>query len=167
MNNLEELYQLAYVLLIGYIGHDDRGLLRQKYIEPGSKEDQDHRRALARLLRSGLPLDRRLQHALANLFDPLPDGDHRPDDPTPTCGRRLVFEFIDGRGKIDCIANSAIAQRVNEQVSEKMSVSEAVEKTAEEFGFSERHVWEKWKSHKWVFRAPPGRRRRRPNRIGK
>ena len=108
---------------------------------------------------------RRVQYALANLFDPLPDDDRRSDDHTATCERRLVFEFIDGRGKTDYMANSAIAQRVNEHVWEKMSVSEAVEKTAEEFGFSERHVWDKWKSHKRVFKTPGGRRR--PNRIGK
>jgi hypothetical protein len=153
------------VLLVGYIGHDDRGLPRQKYFEPNGKEDQDARRAFARLLRAGQPLDRRLQHALANLFDPLPDDDQRSDDPTPTCERRLVFAFIDGRGKIDNFTNSKIAQRVNERVWKGKNVSEAVEKTAEEFSLSERHVWEKWKTHKWLFRTPRGRRR--PNRIGK
>ena len=165
MNNLEELYQRVYVLLVGYIDDDDRGLPRKKYFEPDGKEDQDARRALARLLRAGLPLNRRLQYALANLFDPPPDDDHRSDDPTPTSERRVVFEFIDGRGKIDNFANSKIAQRVAERVGEGMNVSEAVENTAEEFGLSERHVWDKWKSHKWVFKTPGGRRR--PNRIGK
>lgn len=80
-------------------------LPHRKYYEPGSKEDQYARRALAELLRAGLPLDARIRHAFANLLDPLTFHKCHPEDYTLTCERSIVFEHIDGRRKTDALGN--------------------------------------------------------------
>jgi hypothetical protein len=62
---------LVYQLLCGMAMVDEGGKCRMlKRIQPGGEQERESRRALARMLRQGMPLDRFVCNHLADLLDP-------------------------------------------------------------------------------------------------
>jgi hypothetical protein len=68
----EDDLALAYKLLAGLGGKDERGLPVNKYYRAGSRPELEARRALARILRDGGALDCNIRELLAGLIDPSP-----------------------------------------------------------------------------------------------
>lgn len=88
----------AYLLLAGDMVKRENGLLEKRYLK--GREELEPRKAIARLLRSGEPVDSMLRHLLAALFDPTPTGDKGIDDlfATDPIERKLVLARPAGRG---------------------------------------------------------------------
>jgi hypothetical protein len=61
---------LALNLLLGIKDGYGRRLPARRYLQYNSQEEREARIALARLLRSNVPIDKSIRRGLANLFDP-------------------------------------------------------------------------------------------------
>jgi hypothetical protein len=124
-----EIEWYANALMAGYVEElgDER---RTKYLsdDPGPgwiRKERDARIAMAKLLRSGLPLEQDFRDCLAALFDP-DDGTHL------AIARKLIFS----PARPNHLRNSAIAVAVAECVlSNNTTVTKAWEDVAERFGF--------------------------------
>jgi hypothetical protein len=124
---------LATVLMAGSFKGQDEGKPELTYLK-GEKEDVA-RAAMARLLRSGLPLTQNFRNHLAALFDPI---DH------PTFDRKLVFERRGGRGRPrNHVRNTAIAYYIRDCMRED-DVEKAQHKAAKVFNLSFEAIRDIW-----------------------
>jgi hypothetical protein len=101
----------AYMLLVGDTVRDEKGRLTKLYLNGDAEIEA--RRALARLLRNGKPLDSLLRHMLACLFDSRPTGDPVVDTllDTNPIERQLVFKRDRGSGE-QAMRHREIAEKV-------------------------------------------------------
>jgi hypothetical protein len=88
-------------LLCGRVERDGRGLLRVVYLKEGTPNEVKARRALARMLKTSLPLDLGVRSVLADLIDPDCDTDRkirfehrRKGKPSNVVAEREIGEFI-------------------------------------------------------------------------
>jgi hypothetical protein len=142
--------ELARALLDGYVEVDHRGGLHSKYFKRGSREELNARRAMARLLRSKIPLERQLRDTLAGLFD----SDHAPEW---KCEQRKIDIVFQGRGRRrDYVRNSQIAYHVWGETSAGSNVTAAINSAIEKFEVSEEFVKQIWGRYrrKYGRRAP-------------
>jgi hypothetical protein len=148
--------QMAWMLLFGFVEKDTHGRLHSKYLEEGSPEEQDARRALARLLRDrDSRLDRQLRIALADLFD--------PDPPRPE--QRKIKLVARRRGGVrDDTASTQIAESVWSDVVGGKGVTAAINDTADKFHITDetaKKIWAKFRPLlEQVYGPLPGRRRK-------
>ena len=146
----------AYDLLEGICDTDEKGLPVAAYLEEGSSREIEARKALARLLRNGSPLDSLVRHLLAVLFDPTPyEYETKGGGPSiaqwryPT--RRLVFKGVPGR-KRGYLKRLKLAEDVRENIlrnnseHKKISVEEAIAQVADKYGISDKTVWDAWET---------------------
>lgn len=104
-------------LLCGRTVQDKHGLPRQSYLRNGSTDEKEARRALARVLRTTVPLEVGLRFIIAELIDP--DCDEidrrirfeyrRKGKPSNAYAERLIAEFIWARVQTGEKAESAVA----------------------------------------------------------
>jgi hypothetical protein len=151
MSTAEDL-SAARALLDGYIEKDGKAR-RLKYWKRGSAEEALARKALARLLRSDVPLDRQLRGQLADLFDP-----------PPSAQRTIVFEFL-RRGKfVDVVRNTQIAEHIRARRIAGETFDSAIESAVVKFSVSEdlaKKIWSKYRGAFGKIYGPlPGRSRK-------
>jgi hypothetical protein len=124
---------LATALMAGFVKGQDEGKPEWKYLD-GEEEDRA-RTAMARLLRSGLPLAQNFRNQLAELFDPI---DH------PAVDRKLVFKRRGGRGRPrNHVRNTAIAYYIRDCMRED-DVEKAQHKAAKFFNLSFEAIRDIW-----------------------
>lgn len=100
MSNDNDAKRLIIELLCSRIVHDSRGLSRIDYLE--GDEELEARRALARMLKTSLPLDLGLRFLIADLIDPDCDEinrqirfeNRRKGKPSNAAAEKQVAEFI-------------------------------------------------------------------------
>jgi hypothetical protein len=126
--------QLATMLLGGFIKQD-----RTRYLEEGTSEELDARRALARLLRSNRPLDRQLRTSLADLLDP---------DPPAWEPRKIKFVSRRQGQHTDYAKNTQIALHVRDKVREGSKVKDAIKSAADAYAVSEDAVKKIWSRYR-------------------
>jgi len=138
--------QLARILLDGDAHEDRRGRWRSRYLEEGSQQELDARRAIARLLRSNDRLDRQLRTWLAGLFDP----------DAPAWERKITIVSRRRGRRVDHVSNTQIAEHVWGKVSAGRKVVVAINSAVEEFGVSEELVKQIWGKYRRFYgpRAP-------------
>jgi hypothetical protein len=138
-----EIKMLAGVLMAGLVEEIREGRPTSRYLEPDSQEERDARKAMARLLRSGLPLEQDFLNRLAALFDPERSA-HLAID------RELKFKPRKRKGEArDNIRDSAIAMEVYEFVlglenKPKVTVSEAWDRVADKFDLDSNRIKQIW-----------------------
>jgi len=128
---------LATMLLIGFVDCERRRLTN-KYLEKGSPEEVEARRAIVRVLRSNRPL-RLLRWHLADLFDPDPVSEQRT----------IEFVFRRQGTPTDHIRNTQIAQYVWGQVKQGDRVTKAINNAANKFALSQstiKNIWNIYRS---------------------
>jgi|SRR5579862_1526843 len=132
-------FQLASMLLDGFIERDKQGRLRRKYLELGSGMEQEARRALARLLRTN-QLNMQLREELASLFD--------PDQDSPGWQQRGIKITNRRRGRsLDHIAATEILQHIADVVRSGLSKNKAFVSAAEKYSISEemaKRIWQRY-----------------------
>jgi len=151
-NDLADL-ETAITLLVGRATLDDKGLPVQKYLAAGSTADSDARRALARLLRNGKPLDSLLRMYLAALIDPV--ASNYPLDPERLAReaqesrpeRQIQFRHL-GRRNREPDRRTKIAIEVAKLAREYRKLDPAIVEVAQKYGISERTVRSAWADHK-------------------
>jgi hypothetical protein len=126
---------LAIVLMSGFIEDLEKGKPQKKYLD--DEEELRARAAMARLLRSGLPLTQDFRDRLAALFDPN-------DDTHPAIDRKLFFKRRSGRRRRPHVRNTAIARYVYSCICKGDGVEVAQQKAAEFFGLSPSAVRDIW-----------------------
>jgi hypothetical protein len=148
--------QLAHYLLHGYVENNARGLPQRIYLE----DDGEARRALARLLRSELPLERAIRIMLARLIDPdkyqqvtNPQalGISRGSDEELNLyavdhivrERRITFTFR-SRVQREAVDSEVIGKAVADHRDANKTFEEAVSVVAADFEMSEGAVKKKW-----------------------
>jgi hypothetical protein len=141
MSNDETLIR---TLLDGFVSHDDNGLPRKTYPEPGSKEELAGRVALARRLRSGSPLTKEQSELLADLFDAGPDLH-------PWNDRRIAFEQRYRGRRPQPMANTQIARHVWDRVRSSWGVEQAVNDAMTKYHLSREQVYNVWGRYRPIF----------------
>jgi hypothetical protein len=126
-----EIESYANVLIAGYVEDQGDGRRANKYIndDPGGEvwilKERDGRIAMAKLLRSGLPLKQDFLDRLAALFD--------PDDGHDAIDRKVIFENRSAGHPHGHVRDSAIAMDVCERVLKGATITTAWEEAAEKF----------------------------------
>ena len=155
--------EAGYTLLVGDTARDKKGRLTKLYLNGDAEIEA--RRALARLLRNGKPLDSLLRHMLACLFDSRPTGDPVVDKllDTNQIERQLVFTRGKGRG-IQAMRHREIAEKVfaERYKHPDKSVTEIEKDVANELGISEETI--KAATYRFRNRFKPMRGRLKPVR---
>jgi hypothetical protein len=138
----------AYDLLEGIGDTDEKGLPVAAYLEEETTREIEARKALARLLRNGRPLDSLVRHLLAGLFDPtpyeyvtksgLPDvaQSHKAD-------RQLYFKNPSRRTRQNN-RHLKIAFEVGLIANNDEKVDSAISDVAKRYGISKDIVWKAW-----------------------
>jgi hypothetical protein len=130
-----QIQMLAAVLMAGFIEKLDEGRPQRRYLD--SKHEDRHRAAMARLLRSGLPLTQDFRDQLAALFDPNA-GTH------PAIDRKLIFKYRSRGRRRDNVRNTAVAQYIFVRIREGDGVEKAQQKAADFFCLSFEAVRDIW-----------------------
>ncbi len=97
---------LARALLFGHVRTDKQGRRVTKYDKLDSKDARGSRMAIARILRSGLPLTQDFRDGLAALFDDTPRGPKR-DHVRDTQIAEFVYNLIRGDDGVEDAQNEA------------------------------------------------------------
>jgi hypothetical protein len=126
-------------LLSGRTVQDQRDLPQQVYLEEGGAEELEARRALARELRTSIPLNLGLRFLLANLID-------------PDCGdeveRRIRFEHRrEGQPSSDARAEKKIAEFIWSRVQGGAQMKAAIPDATRKFKLGRtriREIWRHW-----------------------
>lgn len=148
-NEWRQVKDLADVLMAGFVEDKGHGSV-QKYFEPDSQEERAARTAMARVLRSGLPLEQAFLDRLAALFDPR-------EDTHPGIDRRLIFEDRKARRRTDHIRNTEIAIFIADHVRSDYVrsgrrrfgvVKEAHEKACKRFTLGLDRIRQIWRLHR-------------------
>ena len=111
------------------------------YWEDRSPEEIRAREALADLLLSEEPLDRRWRSRLAALIAPR-------GTESQIIKRRIRFEYIEAGTPADNLRKSRICEAVYFAVAKGDSVNAAVKKVAEEWNLGPRQVMEIWRQNR-------------------
>jgi hypothetical protein len=148
----------AYELLDGIAIIDEKGLPRAGYLEPESEREAEARKALARLLRNGKPLDGLIRHLLAGLFDPSPfeyvtKSERSEIKQSATAARQLIFKSPRGR-RTENRLRFKLAIEVSELVSVHGKVEAAIVEIADRYNISPATVWDAWEQYKDDYRIP-------------
>lgn len=136
MATSEEDRNAALVLLGGFARTNKAGLPRWSYFAEGSEGDHLSRQAIARLLRSDLPVDPRIRAALANLFDP-----------TSSVDRTITFKFRPSHRRRDHVRDTHIAYAVALAVKNGTGVENAIGEAAQRYSLSESAVEKIWQRY--------------------
>jgi hypothetical protein len=123
-------------LLCGRSARDGRGCLRVTYFRKGSPDELEARRALARMLKTSLPLDPGLRFVLADLFDP----DRNEID------RIIRFESRRRGRPSNAAAEKEIAEFVWSRRRAGVKSRPAVQEATEKFGLKRSRVLAIWKT---------------------
>ena len=123
---------LADNLLWGHGGASPNGLLKRKYLEPGSDLERVARHALARVLRSDEPLSKTLRKRLAELFDP---------DST-AAERWLKFQFRHKGNRSNVLADRQVARYVERKIGQGHKVEAAVQAAMELYGLTRKAIFD-------------------------
>jgi len=134
--------ELIVHLLCGREVQDKHGLATQVYLEDGSPEELEARRALARMLRSSRPLDLGLRVVLADLVDPDRDdvdrkinfNKRREGKPSNAQAEKTVAEYIDAM--------------LRDSGNKRQQLKYAISKAEAEFGLKRTRllqIWQHWK----------------------
>jgi hypothetical protein len=137
----------ARMYLNGYIEHDREGVPRKKFVEKGSAFENDCRRALARLFRSGRPLTREFMGCLADMFEP------DKDPYRPYGSRELIAKNRSTHRPEDSHPTSHITKFVWDQYRAGSNVEMAVQKAMANFNLSREYVYRLWRRHKKIYEA--------------
>jgi hypothetical protein len=134
---------LAHDLLLGRTTSDPKGWYPQRdYPEPGSKRERVARIALARELRRG---DQYFMGLVAAMIDPRTESSiiKQKIEFTPSKDRRREPK-ISGRRDLE------IAAFMHEwrATHPDQSIEQVIAKAAEHFGFTDRVIWDAWKTYK-------------------
>jgi hypothetical protein len=135
--SVAELLLVAEMLLLGWV---DPKTGDHRFFKHGSREERAAKHAVAYLLRNPKPLDFKVRHLLANLFDPtsiyarkLTLGFRREGDP----GERLKHRRIASEMRAMVRANKT-----------RGAVNAAVNATVEKYDFKDvSQVWKIWKRY--------------------
>lgn len=131
----------ALALLEGVETKDKGGLPRTEYLVDGSPEEEESRRAIARLLRGNAPLDSRLRRRLADLFDGGSAVAAALFHPRPA---RLEIKLM-GRANSESARRHELARAVwREKRGTGKSLEEAAYEVALRHKLHERSVWNAW-----------------------
>jgi hypothetical protein len=130
-------------LLCGRLSRDRRGLPHAIYMKHYSAEEIEARRALARMLRTSLPLDSGVRFVLGDLFDPDLDD----------VERTIRFEHRRKGKRSNALAEKEIAEFVWLQAQNGARIKGARIKTAvgnaaKKFGIGDdrvRAIWKQWR----------------------
>jgi hypothetical protein len=137
-------------LVFGRTVHDERGLPHKIYLVEGSPEALEARRALARELRTSLPLDLGLRSAIADMIDPDCDA----------AERQIQFEHRrEGRPSNDVLAEMQIAEFIWSRVQGGDKTESAIQSAMEKFKLVRSRIFEIWRHWKPILK------RRKPNRT--
>lgn len=171
-SHLSEDEKLALSLLAGWSNPSAKGRNKKRvrakgektypweyqthgFLEADSKEEQEAREALARLLRSGNPLHQQLLNMLADQFEgverPFPD---YPGSFSQPSARRIVFKE-QKKGRIDFARRTEIATHVWRQFRKYGQVEAAVASAMEHYNVSRRHVIGIWGKYRPMFERDP------------
>jgi hypothetical protein len=126
--------QLVIQLLCGHIVRNKHQVPHTVYLKDGSPEEQEARRALARILRTSLPLDLGLRFLIADLIDPDRD----------EIDRRIRFGHRRKGKPSNALAEKEIAEFIWSQVRSGVKTEEAVFQAAERFGLERTRIFEIW-----------------------
>lgn len=122
-------------LLCGRTVQDKRGLPQQRYLKDGSADEKEARRALARELRTSLPLDVSLRFAIAELID-------------PDCieiDRRIRFEHRrQGKPSKSALAEKTIAEFIWSRVQAGVKAESAISSAKQKFGLGRSRIFKIW-----------------------
>ena len=145
MDKNDAQFQLASILLQGFLEENERGRLRQKYLSDRAAQVQEARTALAKLLRSNR-LNDQLREELASLFDPDPD--------SPGWQQRRIKIVSRRRGKrIDHIAATQVLKHVVDAINAGSGVNSAIAGAAETFSISDEMAKQIWRRYHRAFGA--------------
>jgi hypothetical protein len=122
-------------LLCGELVRDDRGRPRTVYLKLGSNEEKEARRALARMLRSSLPLDPGVRFVLGDLIDP---------DLTEV-EQIIRFEHRRKGKPSNALAGKEIAESIWSQTRAGEKTETAVNRTMKQFGIGRSRTMDIWK----------------------
>ena len=129
---------LIVALLCGRPVVNKRGLSRITYLKDGSAEEKDARRALARMLRTSLPLNAGLRFTLGNLIDPDQE----------LVERRIRFEYRHKGKPSNWLAEKEIAEFIWARVQDGRLTKPVFNQTQEMSGLERsriRDIWRRWK----------------------
>jgi hypothetical protein len=146
-DKFEQDLNYALVYLTGYSQEDRAGVPRKKFLSRGSAFEDDCRRALARVLRSGRPLPGYFVHCLADMFEP------REDALRAYSSRELVAKNRSNHRREDTLAVSCITNFVWERSEGGVRVEKAVGEAIEKFGVSREYVYRLWSRKRKIYEA--------------
>jgi len=121
-------------LLCGHTVQDQRDLAQQVYLEEGSAEELEARRALARELRTSIPLNLGLRFLLAELIDPDCDA----------AERRIRFDRRREGKRSNAQAEKKIAEFIWARVQGGAQVKGAVSDAEVKFKLGQKRIKEIW-----------------------
>jgi hypothetical protein len=134
MSNDNDAKRLIIELLCGRVGRDSRGLLRVDYLE--GDEELEARRALARMLKTSLPLDFGLRFLIADLIDPDSDD----------VSRRIRFEHRRKGKPSNAAAEKEIAEFIwSQRRAGARMMKSAVPAAMQKFGLKQKQILAIWK----------------------
>jgi hypothetical protein len=125
--------QLVIQLLFGRIVRNKHQVPRTVYLKEGSPEELEARRALARMLRTSLPLDLGVRFLLADMIDP--DNE---------CDRRIRFGHRRKGKPSNAIADKEIAEFIWSQVRSGVKTEAATVQAIKRFGLGRTRIFEIW-----------------------
>jgi hypothetical protein len=122
-------------LLCGRLARDRRGLPHTIYLKHNSAEEKEARRALARYLRTSLPLDLGVRFVLGDLIDPDLDD----------VERIIRFEHRRKGKRSNPLAENEIAEFVWSQAENGARIKTAIGDAAKKFDRGDHRVRAIWK----------------------
>lgn len=125
--------ELIVTLLCGNAMHDDSD--PPQYLAEGSAEEKEARRALARMLRTSLPLDQGVRGILADLIDPDRD----------ELNRRIRFEHRRKGKPSNAAAEKKAAEFIWAQRRAGVKMKSVITAAMKQFGLKEKRVLAIWK----------------------
>jgi hypothetical protein len=141
---------LADELLWGHGEASTNGLLRRKYLLPGSEKEHMARQALVRLLHGDQHLSTTLRKRLAELFDV---------ESTLT-ERQLVIQFRRRGHRSQHMANSQVANFVDRKIREGYPVEAAVQLAMDAYRLTRKAIFDMRRKHKRAQKVTSNRTKR-------
>jgi hypothetical protein len=130
-------------LLCGRTVQDKHGLPQQVYLKEGSTEELEARRALARELRTSIPLNLSLRFAIAELIDPDCD----------EVERRIRFDRRrEGRPSSNALAEKQIAEFIFARVQAGVKTESVIASAVKKFGLVRSRIFEIWRIWKPILK---------------